>query len=342
LEQQSLTGRDIRMGILYAALVFLIIKFIFHVANILLILGVSALLATVLSPIVDFLCKYKVPRQAATGLLVLALLGSLICGWYYVTPPAIQQISELAKRGPQYYQVARQWMQRVGLERYLPENLGHTNLGTLLKPVLTGASRATMSAVGAVGSAFLVFVITVYLLANPRPVIQGIIAFIHPPDRNKVTNAGKRIVAQVKAWAAGILIGMFFIFLVTWIALSIIGLEQAFLFAVIAGLFEAVPVIGPIVSAIPPAVVALFSGEPITALWVLLAFAIIQQFEGNVLIPLVMSKQLSLHPVAIILAVLIMGGVFGIVGIFVAAPTAAVAGVLIDEFYLKGRNSTND
>ncbi|MGQ9456232.1 MAG: AI-2E family transporter [Armatimonadota bacterium] len=340
MEQRSLTGRDLRMAIIFAAAVYLAIKFIAHVANVLLVLGVSALIATALTPITDTLHRYRIPRQLSTALLIIIMLLGLAGISYLVLPPAVRQVTELAKHGPEYLQTAREWMERIGIQKYLPENLDVKNLTGLAKPVLTGASRATVSAAGALGSIFLVFVITVHILINPNPVTRGILASIDPGNRKKVHDVGQQIAEKIRAWVGGVLIGMLFVFLVTWAILSVIGLEQAFLFAVIAGLFEAVPVIGPIISAVPPIVVSLFSGEPIRALWIFIGFLVIQQFEGNVLIPLVMSKKLSLHPVTVILAVLVMGGLFGIVGVFLAAPTAAAMGILFNEFYLKPRELT--
>lgn len=337
MEQRALTGRDLRMAILFAAAVYLAIRFIAHVANILLILGVSALIATALTPITDTLHRYRIPRQLSTALLIVIMLLGVAGVSYLMVPPAVRQVTELAKHVPEYFQTAREWTERIGFQKYLPENLEPKNLASLARPVLTGASRATVSAAGAIGSVFLVFVITVHILINPNPVTRGILASIDPGNREKVREVGRQIAEKIRAWVGGILLGMLFVFLITWAILSIIGLEQAFLFAVIAGLFEAVPVIGPIISAVPPIVVTLFSGEPIKALWVFIGFLVIQQFEGNVLMPLVMSKQLSLHPVTVILAVLIMGGLFGIVGVFLAAPAAAAVGILINEFYLKPR-----
>ena len=112
--------------------------------------------------------------------------------------------------------------------------------------------------------------------------------------------------------------------------------KQAFLFGVIAGLLEIVPVIGPLVAAVPPVIVALLQ-NPIMAIWVVIVFTGIQQAEGHLIIPLVMSKQLSLHPVTVIFSVLVMGGLFGIIGIFLASPAAFTAGIIYEEILLPKR-----
>jgi len=339
VQERNLTGRDLRAAVLFGALVYLAIRFITQIADILLILSVSGLVTVALSPIVGRLQRHRIPRQASAAMLALAVIGLLVLAGYLIVPRAAEQLGELVKQGPGYVEEARRWIEKAGFEKYLPKKTDTSSLNEIIRPLITGASRATASVAGAIAGAFLVFIITIYLLANPAPVVEGVLRALHPAMRDQAKNAGERLAVQVRAWAVGVLIGMFFIFLVTWIALSIVGMPQAFLFAVIAGLLEAVPVIGPIISAVPPTVVALLSSHPITALWVIIAFVAIQQFEGNVLIPVVMSRQLSLHPVTVIFAVLVMGGLFGIVGIFLAAPAAVAAGIILDEFYLRKREN---
>ncbi|HOP80728.1 MAG TPA: AI-2E family transporter, partial [Armatimonadota bacterium] len=101
--------------------------------------------------------------------------------------------------------------------------------------------------------------------------------------------------------------------------------------------FEAVPTVGPIIAAIPPTLIAL-GEDPILALWVVIAYVVIQQVESQLIFPLVMSGQVELHPVSIIFAVLVMGGLFGIIGIFLAVPAAMLVKVLVYVFYIEPRN----
>ncbi len=340
MSTSGLTGRDLRLAILFAALVYLAIRFINHIADILLIFSVSALIAIALNPAAGWLQKHKIPRTASAGLLALLVLALPVLVGYLVIPRAAAQVSDLASQAPEYVSKAQDWLQQRGFDKYLPEQIQTSDLGGISgisRQVIRGATRVTTSVVGALAAAFLAFMTTIYLIANPKPIADGLLRAVAPEHRKRAQAAGEDLAVQIRAWAIGILIGMFFIFLVTWIALSLIGVKQAFLFAVIAGLLEAVPVLGPVISAIPPIVVSLLSGNPVTALWVALAFLAIQQIEGNLLIPLIMSRQLSLHPVTVIFSVLVMGGLFGIVGIFLAAPAAVTAGIIWRDFYIRVR-----
>jgi len=347
MQNKSLSGRDLRNAVLFAALVYLGIEFIAQIASVLLVFSVSAILVVALNPAVSWLQKRKIPRQVSAGVLALSVIGAAALVFLIVIPPAIDQLQDLYKQGPQFVESVKGKVELLTakypeLENYIPKQIpvSKESAAAVSRVLLGGASAITTSAVASLTAAFLIFIVTIYALANPDQLTGGFLRMLSPENRRKAEAAGARIGTQIRAWAIGILIGMVFIFLFTWIGLLIIGVKQAFLFAVIAGLLEAVPILGPILSAVPPTVVSLI-GNPIQALWVVLVFVVIQQIEGNVLIPIIMSKQLSLHPVTIIFAVVVMGGLFGIVGVFLAAPASAITGILIDEFYLKPREAAD-
>jgi predicted PurR-regulated permease PerM len=118
------------------------------------------------------------------------------------------------------------------------------------------------------------------------------------------------------------------------VALYLIGVPGALFLGIFTGLVCFVPLVGPVVSAVPPLVPA-FAGNPIDALWVLLAYVAIQQLEGNLLTPLVMNKVASLHPAIVIASVTISGTAFGVLGTLLAAPAMVVAGVLVDALWFR-------
>jgi predicted PurR-regulated permease PerM len=189
-------------------------------------------------------------------------------------------------------------------------------------------------------SAFVVFVGTIYTLSSPKPLAQGFIALFRPEMRAKVTEAVQELSAQMLSWALGTFIGMITIFLLVWIALSLLGVEGAFLIALLSGVLEIVPVLGPIASG-GIAVLAALAQSPELAIWTFLVFVVIQQIEGQILIPVVMSGRLELHPVSVIFAVLTMGALFGIVGIFLATPAVALIKVVVYKFWIEPITASN-
>ena len=142
------------------------------------------------------------------------------------------------------------------------------------------------------------------------------------------------IYKSVQRWFLGQLAYMAIIgslFTVAWFA---IGIPFALLLGILSGLLTFIPVLGPLISIIPPILLALVD-DPIKALWVILLYLAIQAIESHVVHPLVMSQAVSLHPALVIFAIVIMGTLFGFIGILLAIPLVAALYVLVHELWTK-------
>jgi predicted PurR-regulated permease PerM len=135
-------------------------------------------------------------------------------------------------------------------------------------------------------------------------------------------------------WMQGVAVDMFVSGLLLYIGLSIIGLEFAIFFAVLTALLSVVPYFGAIISGIPPVLFAL-TDSPGKALLVMVVYVLVQQFEGNVTIPLVMSRTVKLHPAVIAFGVVVVGQLFGFIGLIVAVPILSLLVVLVEEVWIK-------
>jgi predicted PurR-regulated permease PerM len=157
------------------------------------------------------------------------------------------------------------------------------------------------------------------------------------PERHHKQALGiiQRIVVFVPGWAGATLLGMLtiglLVFLVMW---PILGFTDALVLGLIAGVLEAIPFVGPILSAVPALLLALGMGG-MTPLWVLLAYIGIQALENNVILPFIMARGMKLHPVAVIFSMLLCVAAFGVLGVLVAAPLVAIMDILHDELYRK-------
>jgi predicted PurR-regulated permease PerM len=121
------------------------------------------------------------------------------------------------------------------------------------------------------------------------------------------------------------------VFLLMW---PIFGFMDALVLGLIAGVLEAVPFVGPLLSAVPGLLLALGKGG-LTPLWVVLAYGLIQALENNVILPFIMARGMKLHPVAVIFSMLLCVATFGVLGVLVAAPLVAIVDILHDELYRK-------
>ncbi len=145
----------------------------------------------------------------------------------------------------------------------------------------------------------------------------------------------QRIARFVPRWAMSVVISMLTIgslfFLLMW---PIFGFADAIMLGLIAFLLSAIPFLGPLLTLIPALLLAIGEGG-MTPVWVVLAYLAVQALEGNVILPLIMSHGMKLHPVAVIFSMLLSVAAFGVLGVLIAAPLVAIVGILYEELYRK-------
>ncbi len=305
------------------------------------VLALALIMALVLAPAVDYMVGLGFPRFLALVVVVGAVvLGIGILG-YIVAPLLFEQVGDFARRAPAVARIVQGYLRELG-EEY--PGLGGPG-GAMASLDLTSAVQEVVQRVGELwrittrGAGLLLqaigaVVMALYMVANPRPLVNGVLALFPLSRRGRVEEILALIRERVSGWILGQLAAMALIFVLTWAGLGLVGVEFAFTFAVLTGVLQIVPFFGPIVSAVPPTLVAL-SQSPTKALVVLVIYVAIHQLEAHVISPMVMARSVQLHPVMVILAVLTMGDLLGLAGVILAVPAAAVVTVLLDELYVK-------
>jgi predicted PurR-regulated permease PerM len=180
-----------------------------------------------------------------------------------------------------------------------------------------------------------VFFGVTFTLMNPRPIFGAMFSLIPERHHDQTLIIVQRIGKLVPSWAGATLLGMLtigvLVFLVMW---PIFGFMDALVLGLISGVLEAVPFLGPILSAVPALLLAAGKGG-MTPLWVVLAYLAIQALENNIILPLIMARGMKMHPVAVIFSMLLCVAAFGVLGVLVAAPLVAIVGIVHDELYRK-------
>jgi predicted PurR-regulated permease PerM len=170
---------------------------------------------------------------------------------------------------------------------------------------------------------------------NPRPIFEAIFSLVPEHHHERTLTILQRIGKFMPSWALATLLSMatigLLVFLLMW---PLFGFMDALVLGLIAGAFEAVPYLGPILSGIPALLFAVGEGGA-TPLWVLLAYLGVQALENNVISPLIMARSMKLHPVAVIFSMLLCVAAFGVLGVLVAAPVVAIVVILHEELYRK-------
>ena len=308
--------------------VILLLVFLYAIRDILILLFFAIIVASAVDLPARRLDKLKIPRIISVLLIYLVCVGLLIGLLVLFVPSLTQEIEAFSIEFPEYANKLYQKFQRLQ-DSSLYQKLVSEIQGTLnnLKEDLRGSVgdilTKTFRIFGGLFSVIIVMVISFYL-AVQKGSIQDLLRGVTPKEHEAYAlNLWQRAQKKMGHWLQGQLFLALVIGVLVYIGLSLLGIRFALLLAIIAGILELVPYIGPVLSAIPAVILAFFQA-PILALWVLILYIVVQQLENYLLVPVIMKKVVGLNPVVVIIALLIGGKLLGILGIILAVPAAAV------------------
>ena len=191
-----------------------------------------------------------------------------------------------------------------------------------------------LNVAGVLGALVLILITSYYMAIRPEPLVNGLVRLFPPPRREHVRFVLGRVRQSWIGWLEGVAIDMLVTFVMLYVALTIVGLDFAIFFAVLSALLVVVPYFGAIAGAIPPVLFAL-TDSPGKAVVVLIAYILVQQLESNVTIPIIMAQRVRLHPAVIAIGVVVVGRLFGFIGLFVAVPILSLIIIAVEEFWVK-------
>jgi len=282
------------------------------------------------APLIDWLVKRGFSRIfaiAVTYFLAISFFAALL---FFVIPPLLQQTRAFISSLPAYVD----WFHYTTGENIIP-GFSNDNIAGLISSRLDGAIANILKVALNAFSVFITFitvsVFSFYLLLERDTIKRNLHVVFPSLPKERVNKLAQKIEEKLGAWVRGELLLMLIIGLTTYVGLSILRVEFALPLAVIAGLLEIVPIIGPIVSAIPALIIA-FVQSPILAVGVVALYILIQQLENNLIVPKLMEKAVGLSPLVIIFALTVGGALFGLLGALVAVPIAAIGHVIIEDF----------
>lgn len=335
-------GRWAVTAILAAGAVYLV----FRLQKILLLFYLALLLGLAINPLILWLERRRISRGLAVGGLALIFIASIVTAGFLIAPPAAAQAQNLIDSYPEYQQRAQTWIN--GMFRRYPELQPEISSGSDIVAnsakqaggVLRQLGQFALGFGGVIFSGLLLFFLLIFGLINPKPMAGTLFDLTPPSSHDRVERTLSRIQEKVVAWAGGTFILMAIVGILVWISLALLKVPNALLFGIIAAIGEGIPNIGPILSAIPPIAVMLLT-DPMKAIGVLVVFLVVQQLENSIFVPMVMGNRLNVHPWGLIFMILVMGELFGVIGVFLATPTAAILGVIYEELIPKpGRSDS--
>ncbi|MCM2285201.1 MAG: AI-2E family transporter [Desulfobacula sp.] len=330
------------------------------------------LVSLAVNPMISRMRSLTGGRKIPTGLVVAGLVSAMALVGWSLFGPMKDSVIKISDAVPGYWErlqkpLIKMEQQAVIFEEKLqaevsteiaredggakePETIPRTTPSPLspeesnsLRSRLNGMFQDLLGSFTAVafnGAQILVVLVTVFfgvvfMLMNPRPVFGAMLSLLPEEHHPKALVILQRIGKFIPAWAGATALGMLtigsLVFLLMW---PIFGFMDALVLGLIAGVLEAVPFLGPILSALPALLLALGQGG-MTPLWVLLAYGAVQALENNMIMPFIMARGMKLHPLAVIFSMLLCVAAFGVLGVLMAAPLVAIVRIVHDELYRK-------
>ncbi len=318
--------RRTRVEISYKTIVFTAIFIfslwlLFEIRSVLLAIFISLIIMSALNPVVTAMEKIKIPRRISILILFLGIFVIFSGIIASIIPPLISQTGSLVNQTPII-------AQKLGIPT-IDQRVISDQLGSLPGNVARVAINTFSNIIGA----FTLFVLSFYLLAERKYIHRHLVFFFgNQKVENEIEQFIDKLEHQIGGWVRGQLTLMLLIGVLTYIGLLLLKVNFALPLAILAGLFEIIPGIGPTLSMVPAVLIAT-SSSPITAVATIAMYFLIQQFENNIIVPKVMQKAVGVRPLIVIISLMIGFQLAGTLGVILAVPTFLVIRLILQEVY---------
>jgi predicted PurR-regulated permease PerM len=361
-------SRDVVRAAGLVLAMYLALRLLWFANALFLVTFLGILFAIAVSAGVDHLERLRIPRGAGAALIVLTFFGLLALFGAWLAPTLRSQGDELRQKLPEAVDRVEQWINKrqsgvfgillggadsvapapkavapgegvspADTARAAPTVGGAPQLHDRIQEKLSGASRYLFPflthTVEALGGFLIVVFLSIYLAADPKLYRRGVLALL--PDRRRAQGAlvMDRITVVLRKWLVTQLLAMITIGAVTTVVLLLLKVKAAFALGVLAGLFEFIPTVGPLLSAVPGVAMG-FLDSPEKAATVAVAYWGIQFLENHILIPLLMKGGMDLPPALTVITQALLALVFGFLGLMVAVPMLATVMVMVQVLYV--------
>jgi predicted PurR-regulated permease PerM len=320
-----------------AAALTLLALVVQQLITLLLALALTVIIALPLSRAADFAHRHHVPRVfgAIAGLLI--VLGVIVLLAYFIVPAFINQVKDFANTLPHTIDRTERYIHGLtGVKKQtLSNEVTHFVQGYTHNPqkLIAPLESVGLSVAGIVAGLVVVIITALYIAINPRPLTDAILQLLPFERREMARRMLGRIATSWLGWLQAIAIDMLVLGGLLYLGMRIVGLPFAVGFAVFSALLTVIPNYGSIISAVPPILLGL-SISPGKAVLVLVVYVIVNQIEGNLILPLVMARTVNLHPAVVAIGVLVMAQLFGLIGVIISIPLLSLFIILVEDLWI--------
>jgi len=296
---------------------------------------ISLILAAAIDGPVDWMAKHRVRRTLGTLIVYLFIAALLFSFMYWALPPLAGQLKDLASASPEYFNQALAdisiFQQRLGAD-YAQRIL--ENLSTQLYGATDNIFGTAVDIFGGLFSAVVIVVMSFYLVVQDKGIKKFLSSITPAEHRPYVASLAERIQTKLGRWLRGQLLTMLAVAIMVFLGLFFLKVKFALILAILAGLLEIIPYVGPFLAG-SIAVLLAFLQSPVLALLALILFVVVHQIEGYILIPQIMKRVVGLNPLVVIISMIIGAKLYGVLGVVVAVPIVAIISVFLGDVFLR-------
>jgi predicted PurR-regulated permease PerM len=299
----------------------------------------AVLVSTFLSVFVDLLCSTGLRRAVAVPIVVFLLFAIATAAVLLLAPALMEQVALLRAEVPPRLEgimrwVEQQWFLLTGTVDGAAQQRLRTQVVQGAAGLVSGTLPLLTTLAGALSAFLIVLFAAVFMTLHPRLYRDGLVRLAPPQHRPLLSETLTDVGRTMQRWLVATLMSMGIIAVMTTVGLLLLGIPAALTLGLLAGLLQFIPNIGPILSSIPAAVIAL-AVSPMHALYVLLLYLGTQQVESNMITPLIMRRAVHLPPALTLLAQALMTVLFGFLGLLLAVPLVAVTLLMVRRLYVE-------
>lgn len=313
--------------VIFTVLFLISLWLLFQIKDLIIMVFISIILVAALLKPVEWLSARRIPRAVSVLLvyiLVIAIISAIVG---IIVPPLVEQTSALVTRLPQIIETINDFF----LFAQIPVEDVSSVLSRQIQGFIGNIVAITTAIFSSVFLLLTVLVLAFYFLLDWQKFITLASSPFSGKQEKRVISLIQKLENGLGKWVRGQLTLSLIVGVLTFIGLQLLGVPYALPLALVAAILEIVPVIGPIISAIPAILVGL-TITPVMGLAVAALFIVVQQLENHVIVPMIMSKVIGLQPPIIIISLLIGAKLAGIGGAFLAPPVLIIIKIVVSEF----------
>jgi len=308
--------------IIFAVLFLIFLWLLYYIRDLILELFVALLIMAILNPLVTRLSKFKIPRAISVFIVYLVVFGVFGAAIAGIIPPLVEQTTSFVNNLPKY-------LSSLGIGGYINEQITGqllSQLGSIPGQIV----KVGISVFSNVVAVITVLILAFYLLLARNKLEDQLGLFFGDDKKRELGRIIDLLESRLGGWARGALTLMALVGVSNYIGLVILGIPFALPLAILSGLLEIIPYLGPVVAAIPAVIIGL-SISPLMGLAVAALAFLIQQLENYLFVPKVMEKSVGVSPIITLLALAVGFRIAGVVGVVISVPVVLAVQVLLKE-----------